>query len=124
MHGAVFYSGQFSGQGLDAVIVGGHHPVGLGVVELGQENLGHGGTKVGVRTGTKFINEYQGLGIRRVQEILHFRQLRAVGGEFVFYALRISDIGHQPIEPPHGAIGVDGDQKAALQHELQQADRL
>ena len=48
LHRSIFYARQVAGESLDAVVVGGHHPIGFTFIERPEENLRHGRTQVRV----------------------------------------------------------------------------
>ena len=57
-------------------------------------------------------------------EVLHVRQVRAVGAEVVFDALLVADIDEDTLEDARARALVQRDRDAALEHVLQQSDGL
>ena len=57
-------------------------------------------------------------------EVLHVRQVRAVGAEIVFDALFVADIDEDTLEDARARVLVERNGDAALEHVLQQSDGL
>ena len=104
--------------------MGGEHSVGSPVVKLLKEHRRQGTTQIGVGTGAEFVDQEQGAVVARAQELRHLLQPVGVGGQVIFDGLVVADVGEDVFEQTHRARRMHRHQQPALEHELEQADRL
>ena len=104
--------------------MGGDDAEGMFADQFFEDDLGKGASQIGVAAAAQLIDKETGSSTGILHEVLHVLQMRTIGAQLEFEALRIADMDHQLLEDAHFAIGMDRHQQSALQHQLQQPNRL
>ena len=87
-------------------------------VEALEQRLGQCAADEWLCTATELVDEQQRALVAVTDEVLHVRQVRAVGAEVVFDALFVADIDEDTLEDARARALVQGDGDAALEHVL------
>ena len=124
LHAGVDEAGRVIGEGLELAVMSGGHglgPQGLGVL---QDGHGQGRALGGVGAGAQFVEEQQGTAVGLTQDIHDIGHVGAEGGQALFDALLVSDIGADPVEAGYLAALIHRDMQSGQSHASEEADGL
>ena len=105
-------------------VVGGGHQQGALLTQPFQNADGQRRALCRVGTGTKFVDQGQGIGAGQLQNTGDPLHMAGEGGQALFNALFIADIHQVFIKMADGTAFVRRDQEAVLGHRVQQAGRF
>ena len=109
---------------LEVLIVSGDDAPRHAFHKLIEHSLCHSAANLRLRTRTKLVDEQQSAVACLLHHILHVQEMRRVCGEIVLNALLVTDVNHDVGEYSHLRTLTHRYGQTALQHILQQTNRL
>jgi len=122
LDGGVFDAGGGEGVAFEPAEVGGGEDVGAEFAEAVKDGGGKGDAFDGVGAGAEFVEEDEGAAVGAGEDLDEATDVGGEGGEALFEALFVADVGEDLSIHGEGRFGGGGDVKAGLGHQDEEAD--